>query len=79
MVLQSFMERLRHSRIGDTTISRMLLGSGFLILGIIGLFVPFLQGFVFIAIGVLLLTRKDWKNFILQKWDNYKEKKSKKK
>lgn len=33
-----------------------MLGVGFLVLGVLGIFLPFLQGFLFIAIGVYLLS-----------------------
>lgn len=35
----------------------LVLGYVFLVLGIIGLFVPVLQGFLFIAVGLILLSR----------------------
>ncbi len=33
------------------------LGYGFLALGVLGLFLPILQGFLFIAVGLLILAR----------------------
>ena len=35
----------------------LLLGGGFVVLGIIGLFLPFLQGILFIVIGILCLSK----------------------
>lgn len=31
-------------------------GYGFLVLGVLGLFLPFLQGFLFLAIGLMILS-----------------------
>ncbi len=36
---------------------RLVLGWLFLVLGVLGLFLPFLQGLLFLAIGVVLLSR----------------------
>jgi uncharacterized membrane protein YbaN (DUF454 family) len=33
------------------------IGYGFLVLGVLGLFLPVLQGFLFLAIGLLILSR----------------------
>lgn len=33
------------------------LGYGFLVLGVLGLFLPFLQGFLFLLVGLLILAR----------------------
>lgn len=33
------------------------LGYGFLVLGVLGLFLPFLQGFLFLFIGLIILAR----------------------
>ena len=35
----------------------LLLGGGFVVLGIIGLFLPFLQGILFIVFGILCLSK----------------------
>jgi uncharacterized membrane protein YbaN (DUF454 family) len=35
----------------------LLLGYGFLGLGVLGLFLPFLQGVLFLAIGLIILSR----------------------
>ena len=32
-------------------------GYGFLVLGVLGLFLPFLQGFLFLIVGLLILSR----------------------
>jgi hypothetical protein len=37
-------------------IMRMILGTFFLLLGFVGLFVPILQGWLFLALGILLLS-----------------------
>lgn len=38
-----------------SSILRIVLGTAALLLGVAGLFLPFLQGLIFLAIGVLLL------------------------
>jgi len=45
---------------GRTTIrvARILGGVAFLILGVLGLFLPFLQGILFLAIGLTLLSHE---------------------
>ncbi len=49
-----------------------LLGWFFLILGVIGIFLPFLQGFIFIFIGLSLLSFKhDW---VKQKYEKFAQK-----
>jgi uncharacterized membrane protein YbaN (DUF454 family) len=35
----------------------LTLGYGFLMLGVLGLFLPFLQGFLFLLVGLLILAR----------------------
>jgi uncharacterized membrane protein YbaN (DUF454 family) len=40
-----------------TRIAMLLLGYGFLFLGVLGLFLPFLQGFLFIFIGLIVLSK----------------------
>ena len=35
----------------------LALGYGFLVLGVLGLFLPFLQGFLFLLVGLLILAR----------------------
>lgn len=37
-------------------ISRIVFGAAFLILGVVGLFLPFLQGILFLVIGLTLLS-----------------------
>ena len=34
-----------------------VLGYGFLVLGVLGMFLPILQGFLFLAIGLIILAR----------------------
>jgi uncharacterized membrane protein YbaN (DUF454 family) len=38
-------------------VARLSLGTGLLGLGVVGLFLPFLQGFLFIILGLTLLSR----------------------
>ena len=40
-----------------TRIVMLVLGYGFLVLGVIGLVLPFLQGFLFIFIGLVILSK----------------------
>ncbi|MDF1587507.1 PGPGW domain-containing protein [Geminicoccaceae bacterium 1502E] len=40
-----------------TRIAMMGLGYGFLVLGVLGLFLPFLQGILFLLVGLLILAR----------------------
>lgn len=40
-----------------TRLWMMGLGYGFLVLGVLGLFLPFLQGFLFLLVGLLILAR----------------------
>ncbi|OGC80991.1 hypothetical protein A2943_03155 [Candidatus Adlerbacteria bacterium RIFCSPLOWO2_01_FULL_51_16] len=49
------------------------LGIIFLVFGVLGLFLPFLQGFLFIAIGLLLLslyspTLREWVETHTRRW-----------
>ncbi len=39
------------------TIAMQVLGYSFLGLGVLGLFLPFLQGFLFLALGLIILAR----------------------
>jgi uncharacterized protein len=44
-------------------------GYTFLVLGVLGLFLPFLQGFLFIVIGLLILARHAvWAHNLLQRF-----------
>ena len=49
-------------------ISRIILGILCLILGVIGLFVPFLQGILFIGIGLTLLSSESDRARRLLEW-----------
>lgn len=40
-----------------TRIAMIGLGYGFLVLGVLGLFLPFLQGILFLLVGLLILAR----------------------
>jgi uncharacterized membrane protein YbaN (DUF454 family) len=40
-----------------TRITMLALGYGFLVLGVLGLVLPFLQGFLFIFIGLIVLSK----------------------
>ncbi|MGK5643492.1 PGPGW domain-containing protein, partial [Streptomyces sp. URMC 126] len=46
-----------------TRIVTLVLGYSFLVLGVLGLVLPFLQGFLFIFIGLILLSKHaSWAN-----------------
>jgi uncharacterized protein len=50
-------------------IALQVTGYGFLVLGVLGLFLPFLQGFLFIAIGLLILAKQaPWAHNLLQRF-----------
>ena len=40
-----------------TRIAMLILGYGFLLLGVLGLFLPILQGFLFIFVGLIILSK----------------------
>ena len=43
------------------------LGYGFLMLGVVGLFLPFLQGFLFLFVGLIILARHAaWARHLLE-------------
>jgi uncharacterized membrane protein YbaN (DUF454 family) len=45
------------------------LGYSFLVLGVFGLFLPFLQGFLFILIGLIILARHaEWAHRLLERF-----------
>jgi uncharacterized membrane protein YbaN (DUF454 family) len=45
------------------------LGYAFLVLGVFGLFLPFLQGFLFILIGLIILARHaEWAHRLLERF-----------
>jgi uncharacterized protein len=51
------------------TIALQVTGYLFLVLGVLGLFLPFLQGFLFILIGLLLLAKHaEWAHNLLQRF-----------
>ena len=59
-------------------IAVLTLGIIFLALGLIGLFLPFLQGFLFLAIGILLLslyspTLRAWMESHTRRWPKFHE------
>ena len=48
----------------------LVLGYGFLVLGVLGLFLPFLQGFLFLLVGLLILARHaPWAERLLEARD----------
>jgi uncharacterized membrane protein YbaN (DUF454 family) len=50
-------------------IALQVTGYAFLVLGVLGLFLPFLQGFLFIFIGLLILARHAaWAHNLLQRF-----------
>ena len=50
-------------------IALQIIGYLFLVLGVLGLFLPFLQGFLFIAIGLLILAKQaPWAHRLLQRF-----------
>ncbi|HET6175627.1 MAG TPA: PGPGW domain-containing protein [Candidatus Sulfotelmatobacter sp.] len=49
-------------------VARLFVGWGFILLGMVGLFVPFLQGVLFLIVGLLILSSEYvWANRLLQK------------
>jgi len=45
-----------------------IVGWGFILLGVVGLFLPFLQGVLFILIGIMILsTQYGWARLLLMK------------
>ena len=54
-------------------IIEIVIGILFIILGIIGLFLPFLQGILFILIGIALITHKSFKKIVLSLRKKYKK------
>jgi uncharacterized membrane protein YbaN (DUF454 family) len=54
------------------TIALQVTGYVFLVLGVLGLFLPFLQGFLFILIGLLLLAKHaEWAHNLLQRFRDH--------
>jgi uncharacterized protein len=52
-------------------IALQIIGYLFLVLGVLGLFLPFLQGFLFIVIGLLILAKQaPWAHNLLQRFRN---------
>ena len=50
-------------------IALQVTGYVFLVLGVLGLFLPFLQGFLFIVIGLLILAKQaPWAHNLLQRF-----------
>ena len=49
-------------------VSKLVLGIGCLILGVIGLFLPFLQGILFVVIGLSLLSSESERARRLLEW-----------
>jgi uncharacterized membrane protein YbaN (DUF454 family) len=61
------MARIGRQRMKAITLQ--ITGYGFLVLGVLGLFLPFLQGFLFIAIGLLILAKHAaWAHNLLQRF-----------
>jgi len=55
MKIKPVVDKIRHSHWHWTSLLRMAFGVFFLFLGVIGLFLPVLQGLLFLVIGVALL------------------------
>jgi uncharacterized protein len=50
-------------------IALQVIGYVFLVLGVLGLFLPFLQGFLFIVVGLLILAKQaPWAHRLLQRF-----------
>ncbi len=61
------MARARRQRMKN--IALQIIGYLFLVLGVLGLFLPFLQGFLFIVIGLLILAKQaPWAHNLLQRF-----------
>ncbi|WP_159710634.1 PGPGW domain-containing protein [Geminicoccus flavidas] len=59
-----------------TRIATLSIGYGFLLLGFLGLFLPFLQGFLFIFVGLIVLSRQaPWANralrYVHRRWPRF--------
>jgi uncharacterized protein len=51
------------------TIALQVTGYSFLVLGVLGLFLPFLQGFLFIIIGLIILAKHaTWAHNLLERF-----------
>jgi uncharacterized membrane protein YbaN (DUF454 family) len=51
------------------TIALLITGYAFLVLGVLGLFLPFLQGVLFIIIGLIILAKHaPWAHNLLQRF-----------
>jgi uncharacterized protein len=51
------------------TIALQVTGYSFLVLGVLGLFLPFLQGFLFILIGLIILAKHAaWAHNLLERF-----------
>ncbi len=49
-------------------LARVIGGIAFLILGVVGLFLPFLQGILFLVIGLTLLSQESERARALSEW-----------
>ena len=57
---------MTHSKVKKIVL--LILGWGFIVLGIVGLFLPFLQGILFLLVGLVLLSREYvWAQRVLDK------------
>lgn len=63
------MEHLRRNPHDHSPNLRKSIGVFLIMTGVAGLFLPFLQGVLFISIGFLVLTRKDWKRVLVKRYD----------
>jgi len=77
--IHSLMEHMRKNPKDESPNLRKSIGILLILTGIAGLFLPFIQGLLFISIGFLILTRKDWKRVIVTRYDRFLKKRAKKK
>ena len=57
--LEQILDKIE-SKTPKNKMHRILMGVGFLLLGVLGGFIPILQGWVFILIGLAILFEKDF-------------------
>jgi len=76
--IQSVIDYLRKNPKDPYPSLRKTFGFLLILTGIAGLFLPILQGILFISIGYLIFTRKDWRTVIVRKYDKFLKKRSKK-
>jgi len=72
---RKFISYLRRTKHQDEPRLRKTIAIMLILIGIAGLFLPFIQGILLITAGYIVFTRKQWKNMILKHWDKWQKKK----